>query len=416
MRSIFVDTAIPRLLAVKALRPVLPGVVWSPISSARVVDLPDPPLPGPRWLRVRNRECGICGTDLSLLLVKGSPAIGPAALPGNKRIFLGHEVVSDVVEVGEGVTRFGVGDRVVMQSRHAGRNCYSQEIDPPCRSCAQGQTQLCENASLGVGPEGIGGGWSEGYTTHESEVYKVADDVNDDQALFIEPMAIALHAVLRHRPRPGDHVLVIGAGTIGLLTAQAARAVEPACVITVMARYSHQEQAARRLGFERLVRGGDLYAEMAGIVGAKHYRAPMNRGMLLGGFEVIYDCVGSRTTIVDGLRWARAGGAVVMVGITLSDLKVDLNPIWYQEVDLVGSAFFGVEDWDRNRVHTYDIVVDMIRDGRLGHDEMITHRFPFSQYKQAVATASDKELGSIKVVFTYSPSEQSGSRRQRLRA
>jgi threonine dehydrogenase-like Zn-dependent dehydrogenase len=401
VQSIFVDTAIPRLLAVKALRPVVPGIVWSPISSARVVDLPEPALPGPRWIRVRNRQCGICGTDLSLLFVKGSPRIGPAALPANRRIFLGHEVVSDVVEVGEGVSRFRVGERVVMQSRHAGRNCYSQEIDPPCRSCAQGHVQLCENASLGVGPEGVGGGWSEGYTAHESEVYAVPEDLDDDQALFIEPMAIGVHAVLRRRPRPGDHVLVIGAGKIGLLTAQAARAVEPRAKVTILARYPHQEEVARRLGIDSIVRGGDLYAELADIAGAKHYRAPMNKGMLLGGFEVVYDCVGSPSTIMDGLRWARAGGAVVMVGFTLDQLKVDLNPIWYQEVDLVGSAFFGMEDWEGRSAHTYDIVVDMIRDGRLQSTGMITHRFPFSQYKQAIATASDKRSGSIQVVFAF---------------
>ena len=346
---------------------------------------------------------------MSLLLVRGSPFIGLAALPGRRRVFLGHEVVSDVVEIGEEVTRFRVGDRVVMQSRHAGRNCFSQEIDPPCRSCAQGQMQLCENASLGVGPEGVGGGWSEGYTAHETEVHGVADDLEDDQALFIEPMAIGLHAVLRHRPRPGDHVLVVGAGTIGLLTAQAARAVEPDCKVTVLARYAHQEEAARRLGIESVVRGGDLYAVLAGITGARHYRAPMNRGMLVGGFEVIYDCVGSRTTILDGLRWARAGGAVVMVGVTFSELKVDLNPVWYQEVDLIGSGFFGVEDWEGSRVHTYDIVIDMLRDGRLRHAGMITHRFPFSNYKRAIAAALDKRTGSIEVVLTFRDGRPSGA-------
>jgi threonine dehydrogenase-like Zn-dependent dehydrogenase len=401
VRSIFVDVSIPRMLAVKALRPVSPGIVWSPISSTHVTDLPDPSLPGPRWIRVRNRQCGICGTDMSLLYVMGSPSIGLAALPGRQRVFLGHEVVSDVVEVGKDVTRFRVGDRVVMQSRHAGRNCYSQEIDPPCRMCARGQTQLCENASLGVGPEGVGGGWSEGYTAHETEVCGVPDDLDDDQATLIEPLSIGLHAVLRHRPQPRDQVLVIGAGTIGLLTAQAAQAVEPDCQVTILARYAHQEEEARRLGIESVIRGGDLYAVMAAITGARHYRAPLNSGMLLGGFDVIYDCVGSRKTILDGLRWARAGGTFVMVGVTLSDLKVDLNPVWYQEVDLIGSGFFAVEDWEGDRVHTFDIVIDMLRDGRLRHDGMITHRFPFSQYKQAIATASDKRTGSIEVVFTF---------------
>src|SRR5262249_23424153 len=69
VRTIYVDKDIPRILAVKALRPVWPGVVFSAVSPARCADLPEPPLPGPRWVRLQNRQCGICATDLSLLYV-----------------------------------------------------------------------------------------------------------------------------------------------------------------------------------------------------------------------------------------------------------------------------------------------------------------------------------------------------------
>ncbi len=401
MRTIYVEKDIPRMLVVKALRDRWPGVVWSPLSSARVVDLPEPPLPGPRWLRVRNRQCGICATDLSLLFVKADPSIAPAALPGNTRFYLGHEVVGEVVEVGPAVSRFKVGDRVVMESRFAGPNCHTQEIDPPCPYCAAGHTRLCENASLGKGPVGVGGGWGDGYTAHETEVWPVPDGLDDDQASLIEPMAVALHGVLRRPPQPGDHVLVVGAGIIGLLTAQCVKVVEPACHLTVMARYPHQAEAARRLGADEVITGGDLYAEVARVTGAKLYRAPLNRGMLLGGFEVIYDCVGSADTVFDGLRWARAGGAVVLVGISLGKLAVDLNPVWYQEVDLVGSHTFGPENWRGRQAHTFDLVIEMLQEGVLRHDGLITHRFPFEAYREAIRTASDKRTGAIKVTFTY---------------
>jgi threonine dehydrogenase-like Zn-dependent dehydrogenase len=299
------------------------------------------------------------------------------------------------------VTRFKVGDRVVMESRFAGPNCYTQEIDPPCEFCASGQVRLCENASLGRGPSGVGGGWGDGYTAHETELWPVPDELDDDQASLIEPTAVALHSVLRRRPDPGDKVLVFGAGIIGLLTLQMAKRVEPKCHVTVLARYPHQADAARRIEADEVVMGGDLYTEMARITGAKLYEAPMNRGMLLGGFDVIYECVGSADTLGDSLRWARAGGTVVMVGVNLSALKIDLNPVWYQEVDLIGSHTFGQETWHGRESHTYDLVIGMFQSGEITYEGLISHRFPFENYKQAIATAMDKRRGSIKVVFRY---------------
>jgi threonine dehydrogenase-like Zn-dependent dehydrogenase len=401
MRTIYADKSIPRMLVVKALRPFWPGVIWSQISHAKMTDLPKPPLPGPRWLRVHNRQCGICATDLAMLNVEVDPSVGPAALPGNDRFYLGHEVIGEVVEVGTEVTRFKVGDRVVMESRFAGPNCYTQEIDPPCEYCARGQVRLCENASLGKGPSGVGGGWGDGYTAHEDELWPVPDELDDDQASLIEPTAVALHCVLRHPPKPGEHVLVLGAGIIGLLTLQMAKRVEPESHVTVLARYPHQSDAARRLEADEVITGGDLYAEVTRITGAKLYKAPMNRGMLLGGFGVIYDCVGNADTLRDSLRWARAGGTVVMVGISLGVLKIDLNPVWYQEVDLIGSHTFGYETWRGREAHTFDFVIEMYKAGEVIHKGLITHRFPFEDYKQAIATAMDKRSNSIKVVFTY---------------
>jgi threonine dehydrogenase-like Zn-dependent dehydrogenase len=91
----------------------------------------------------------------------------------------------------------------------------------------------------------------------------------------------------------------------------------------------------------------------------------------------------------------------VLVGINLNNLKVDLNPVWYREVDLIGSHTFGVEDWQGRRVHTFDLVIEMLQQGSLVHEGLITHRFPFEQYRQAIRTAVDKHSRSIKVIFDY---------------
>ena len=401
MRAIYVDKILPKMLLVKTLGHAWPGVCWSPLSSTTVANLPEPPLPGERWLRVRNHQCGLCASDLSLLYVHVDPAVGPAALPGNQRFYLGHEVISTVEAVGSGVTRFKTGDRVVMDTRFLGPTCLSQEILPVCRYCAEGQFGLCLNASANRGPRGIGGGWGDGYTAHESEVYPVPDDIGDDQAMLIEPMAVGLHAVLRRPPADGDHVLVVGCGIIGLLTLQAARAVVPSCHITALARYPHQAEAARRFGANEVV-SRPSYAEIAQLTGAQAYAAPMNKGMLLGGFDKVYDCVGTASTLEDSLRWTCGGGAVVMVGIDLTRLKLDLNPIWYQEVDLIGSLVHGTDVWQGQRRHTYDWVIELLRAGKLTSEGVITHRFRFEQYRQAVATCLDKATARpIKVAFCY---------------
>jgi threonine dehydrogenase-like Zn-dependent dehydrogenase len=403
VRTIYFDKSIPRILVTKALRPVWPGVVWSKLSPVRVANHADPQLPGPRWLRVRNFQCGICATDLSLVNVEADPRVAPAADPGVQRVYLGHEAVGEVVETGPGVGRFKVGDRVVIEARPVGSpNCHTQEIEPPCRHCAAGQSRLCENASIGRGPLGVGSGWSDTYTAHESEVWPVPDSLTVDQAILIEPMAVGLHAVLKRKPEAGDKVLVIGAGNIGLLTLQALRAIAEPGQITVLARYPQQVEAAGRFGADMVLQDGDLYAQLAEITNAKHYQAPMNRGLLLGGFDVVYDSVGNADTITDALRWSRAGGKVILVGSTLKPLGVDLTPVFYQEVDLIGSLTFGVETWKGRRAHTFDLAIELLEEGLLTDQGMITHRFPFKQHKQAVHVAADKSSGAIKVVLTYS--------------
>ncbi len=403
MRTVYFDKDIPRILLTGALKPAWPRAIFSQVAPTHFAEFPDPPLPGPRWVRVRNYQCGICASDLSLLTVAADPSIAPAALPGLVRFYLGHELVGEICEAGPGVTRFQVGDRVIMDAE--GATCASQEIEPPCPQCARGETVLCENASAGRGPHGVGGGWSDSYTTHESAVYPVPADLSDDQATLIEPLSVGLHAALRRKPEPGQHALVLGSGTIGLALLQSLRAVAPECHITVAARHPQQVALARRWGADEVVnfaaRDGDIYASTARITGARLYKGMFGNRTLLGGFDVIYDCVGSARTLHDSLRCARAGGAVVIVGIKLEPLKLDLTPIWSQKVDLVGTVSHGREKWQDGDIHTYDLVVDFLRSGKMTADGFITHRFPLARWREAVSTAMDKRSGSIKVIIDH---------------
>jgi len=159
---------------------------------------------------------------------------------------------------------------------------------------------------------------------------------------------------------------------------------------------------ARRLGADVIIgRGEDAFQAAADITGAKLYAGMFGARMLLGGFDVIYDCVGSAQTTTDSLRMARAGGAVVMVGIKFAPLKADLTPVWYQEVDLVGTYAHGAEVWRGERRHTYDLTIELLRAGQLEAESLITHRFTLENWLKAIRTAQDKHTGAIKVAFEY---------------
>lgn len=402
MRAFYVDKHIPRVLLTKALTPLWPDFVWTPFSSARVTDLPDPPLPGPDWVRVENRCCGICASDLSLLFVRADPSVAPSALPGLNRFWLGHEVVSTVTEAGPEVTRFKVGDRVIMDSYHYGAHCLSLGIQPVCRYCAAGNQRFCTNRSE-PGLHGMGGGFGNGYIAHERDVYLCPPDLTFDQGMFIEPLGIVMQAVLRRPPAAGEKVLVYGAGIIGLLTTMVVKALAPEAEVTVVARYPHQAELAEKLGAGHILRERNVYPEVARITGGKFFSAPLNKGIVLGGFDVVYDCVGDDETLTNSLRWTRAGGTVMVVGLHMSPMKnIDLTLVWYSHIDLIGSFMHGHSEWNGQRKHDYERVIDLYRQGKFDIAGLITHRFPPKDYKEAIRVASDKRKEkAVKVAFEH---------------
>jgi threonine dehydrogenase-like Zn-dependent dehydrogenase len=175
--------------------------------------------------------------------MKADISIAPAALPGVQRFFLGHEAVGTVTETGPGVTRVKVGDRVIMENHFYGANCLNVEVEYPCEKCQIGETNLCLNKS-DFKYLGIGGGFGDEYIAHETGVISAPKELTPDQAVLVEPIGIGAHAVLRHPPKEGNKVLIIGMGMIGLSVLMSVKAIRPECEVTVLSRYDFQSQLA----------------------------------------------------------------------------------------------------------------------------------------------------------------------------
>ncbi len=390
-----------RVILTRALGWLWRDAYFSSLAPLQVQNVPREQLPGRDWVRVRNRLAGICGSDVQLIYAEGDFRVAPAALPGHTRTYPGHEVVGEVIEVGEDVTHVQVGDRVALQY---GRCCATTGTLPLCRACAMGKYNLCEQGQF-AGPEQIGGGWSEEMLVQEQQVFRVPQALSDEQAALLEPTAVAVHSVLRHVPGPDEHVLVMGAGTIGLLVLQVIRALSPQTTVSMMARYPFQVEQATRMGAAAILYPQDSYDGVVRATGARLYTGMLGNKMLLGGYDAIYDTIGTQRTLADALRWTRAGGAIVLVGVDLQLKYLDLSPVWYQEVSVVGSMGHGMENWpigSEQRRSTFAVAADLIEHGLLHPEKLLTHRFALTNFREAIRASKKKgETRAIKVVFDF---------------
>jgi threonine dehydrogenase-like Zn-dependent dehydrogenase len=396
MQSIYFELNIPKILATKLLSKFTQAVYFSPISPVRFGKIPEQVLPGPNWVRVAPILAGICGVDLSLFFVQADPSISITALPGAPKTFMGHELVGRVIETGSNVKSLKAGDRVTLQKYLP--CCSIKEIDPPCRFCAQGNYTLCENIAEPPVYENLGVGFGDVFLAHKTQLIKVPDDIPDEEAVMIEPASVSLHAVLRRPPLDDEKVLVIGAGTIGLNVIQCAKAVNPRCKIHVLEKISFKKDLARKLGADEIL-SGDPYEAVAKATGGKLYQGAFKNRNILGGFDLIYDCVGYSSTIQDSLRWLRAWGHYVMVGNQLSPVHFDQTPIWNQEVNIIGVNAHGCEDHNGENISSFDLAIRMIREGKIDLKGLVTHRFALKDYKEAFKMFRKKDEPVIKVVF-----------------
>ena len=406
MKALQIEASVPRYLIARALGAAYKPVYWSPLGLLRYRDVPDPTPPGPDWAVVQTRYGGICGSDMHAVSLRVSPALSAlVALP----ITLGHENTGVISEAGDGVGELAAGDRVVIDPPLP---CAPRGVDPPCRYCLQGQYSLCMNLTKGVLSPGValgscrdvGGSWSPLYLAHRSQLFRVPDAVNDENALMTEPFSVALHAVAPVLPEEARTVLILGAGTIGLCVVAALRSLGSGSRVMVLAKYPYQGEMARRYGADQVFYLGeeDYLAGIAEATGATLHRPILGERVAVGGADLVFECVGSSSSIDDSLRLAASGGTVVLVGQAGVPRGVDWSPIWLNEIAIRGCNTSGTEITGARRVRTMALALEILASGKLDLEPMLTHRFPLANYKEALSlTAARSQSRMVKSVFAF---------------
>ncbi|MFG2221587.1 zinc-dependent alcohol dehydrogenase family protein [Streptomyces sp. NPDC048644] len=268
-------------------------------GSTAVTELPDP-RPGPQEVVVRVTSCGLCGTDMHLLGGE-LPAARYPLVPG-------HELTGRVVAVGEAAAGPPVGTRVA--------------VDPnmpcgACHYCRIGRGNLCEDYSaVGVTRDG---GFAELVAVPASCCYPLPDDLPEAAAGLVEPLSCAVHGLNRLPRRPGEHYLIYGAGTMGLMMAALVRTAGAASVSVV------------DLNEDRLA-----FAESFGVDAAVTDAAALGR---TPGFEVVVDATGVIAAIEDGLGRVRRGGTFLQFGVADPARAASFSPyrVYHHEIDIIGS-------------------------------------------------------------------------------
>lgn len=363
-----------------------------------------PELPAADWVRVRPILSGICGTDLALLTGKASAVMSPfASFPA----VLGHEVVGEVIEAGRAAGDGLVGQRVVLDPL---LGCVPRGLEP-CTWCAQGQPGLCLRLTDGpMSPapmlgfsRDLPGAWSEEMVAHVSQLHPVPDALPDEAAAVVEPLSVALHCVLASPPTPGQGVLVIGAGAIGLCATAALELVAPGVDVTVVARHHAQRAMVERLGGEAVAR--DAVEAAVERAGARRHRTLMGHAVLTGGFDQVYDCVGSAASLDAAIRTTRPRGRLVLLGGPAEIDRLDWTLAWTRELRIEGSYVYGRATSEPGEPHVMDLAMRLLAERpEVPVGELVTHRFGLGQWRQAMAAALDhRRSGAIKVAFAPWP-------------
>jgi threonine dehydrogenase-like Zn-dependent dehydrogenase len=398
MKALVYYRSVSRYLLAKGLNRLRPRTFFARLAPLRLQEV-EFRRPGPDWVVLRPRLCGICGSDLRLLKGAESFLLEPyASLPA----VLGHEVVAEVVEAPPG-SAWRAGDRAAVEPVLP---CAVRGT-PPCRYCAAGDYNLCENFLAGeLAPgvilgftRGVGGGMAELMAAHPSQLVRLPDNLPDEAAVLTDSLASALQPLLDNFPEDRHTVVVYGAGIIGQHLTRLVRALGSKARVVAVARHRFQEELAIA-GGASVVMSSPSRTLLGEAVGARLVPTTLGGGNLEGGADLFFDCVGSTTSLQEGLLTLRGRGTYVLVGTAGVIGPVDFSSLWFRELRLTGSSTFGHGVCQGQRVRTYEKAVALLARGDYPYQGLVSHLFRLADYRRAFQTAFDKRRHqSLKVAL-----------------
>jgi threonine 3-dehydrogenase len=326
-----------------------PGLVLTRVKKPEV---------GHNDVMIRIRKTAICGTDIHIWKWD-EWAQKTIPVP----MHVGHEYVGEIVELGQEVRGFAIGDRV---SGEGHITCGF------CRNCRAGRRHLCRNTvGVGVNREGA---FAEYLVIPAFNAFKIPDDIPDEIAAIFDPFGNATHTALSFN-LVGEDVLITGAGPIGCVAAAIARHVGARYVVVTDVN-DYRLDLARRMGATRVVN-----------VAREKLRDVMPELGMTEGFDVGLEMSGVPSAFADMLSCMNHGGKVALLGIPPSNMAIDWNQVIFKGLEIKGI-------YGREMFETWYKMVAMLQSG-LDLSPMITHRFHVDDYERAFATMLSGQSGKV---------------------
>lgn len=325
---------------------------------------------------IKVSACGICGSDVGPWKVGYNALWAFGGIMDSNGPIMGHEFVGTLVDPGDAAVRgFKAGDRVTMMPF---------DFCGECPSCRNGMEHICWDGwtkmSVGTLKDGAFAEEVEGYYKW---LYKVPDDVSDEEACMIEPLAVSVHAVRKGEIKVGDNVLVVGAGPIGMISGAVAK-TSGAAKITIAELNTERAKEAVRLGC------GDAVIDM----GAENVQMQLMAAAGEKGFDCVLECTGSSAGFDTAIAFIAHGGHVVIVGSSAGQIMI--TPIHLQKNEPILSGVLGY------KVDEYEAAYHMVVNKTFDVKRFVTGTVPFYDIQRAFERLTDPAGKDIKICVKIS--------------
>lgn len=331
-------------------------------NDLRTEDLPIPEISDNEVL-IKMLACGLCGTDIQK--IRGDSV--------NKPTVLGHEVVGEIVKKGKNVSKFEIGDRVITAIHVP---CFT------CHYCNKGHYTICEQfRTNNIDP----GGFAEFIRIPKLHLnhltHKVSNNVTDEEATLIEPIACCLHGLKQADIRPNDSILIMGAGTIGILHAQLAK-IKGANKVIVSDMSEFKLQKALNVGCDYAIN-----------IKEKNIIDEVNKITDGQGVDVIVIAAGVSSLVADAVNMVRrAGKIIVFSGFDKNKLvTLDVSRFFKDEISIIGT--YSVTPYE------FPEALDLLEKRKLNTKEMITHVYPLNKLSETIDISTNPEQPVLKVII-----------------